>query len=89
MTAVEERWTDYYKGGTQDQKFRQLDYILLSKRVFDAAGDDVKVKIIRKGLPHRAERCTGSRFADVGEHHPKASDHCPVVVELPIAALAA
>lgn len=90
MTEIrpeDEQWTHYYKGGAQDQKYSQLDYILLSRRVCDAANDNVKVKIIRKGLPYRAERYSGSRFTDVGEHHPKASDHCPVVLELPVAAL--
>ena len=37
---------------------------------------------MRKGLPFRATKYTGPRFPDVGEDNPKASDHCPLAMEL-------
>jgi len=39
-------------------------------------------EIFRKGLPWRAIRYPGDRINDVGENHPKASDHCPVSMDL-------
>jgi hypothetical protein len=37
---------------------------------------------MRKGSPLRAERYTGERFIGVGRDKPKASDHCPVLMQL-------
>lgn len=73
-----DRWTHYYAGKNE---YRQLDYILVS-RSLTQANTNLKVEIIRKGLPIRAARYTGARFDGVGQNHPKASDHCPLVVEL-------
>lgn len=79
----DDRWTHYYAGG---KEYRQLDYVLMPKAFFDRAGKPVP-DILRKGLPWRAERYTGPRFDGVGEDNPKASDHAPVLVDIPIAAL--
>lgn len=78
-----ERWAHYYAGGNE---YRQLDYVLLSERVDEAAKKPVP-GIVRKGLPWRAERYAGERFEEVGEEEPKASDHCPLYVDIPFSAL--
>jgi predicted extracellular nuclease len=72
-----DRWTHYWAGGNA---YRQLDFILLSKEL--AENNDNRPEIMRKGLPYRAELYTGKRFDHVGENHPKASDHCPIFVDL-------
>jgi endonuclease/exonuclease/phosphatase family metal-dependent hydrolase len=73
-----ERWTTYH---APDDLYTQLDYILLSPALAER-NPDVKPEIIRTGLPWRAARHTGERLPRVGWDRPKASDHCPVVVEL-------
>jgi endonuclease/exonuclease/phosphatase family metal-dependent hydrolase len=73
---ADEQWTHYYN---KKKEYRQLDYILVSK----ALESKVKnVEIERRGMPLRAAKYTGTRFPGVGQDNPKASDHCPVVVEL-------
>ena len=47
-------------------------------------GQSAKIEIMRSGLPRAADRYTGRRFRGVGEEEPKASDHCPVIVEIQI-----
>jgi len=74
----EERWTHYY---AREEEYRQLDYILLPKALDDAQGHPVPAAE-RRGMPFRAERVTEDRFDFVGEDAPKASDHCPLYVEL-------
>lgn len=71
----DERWTHYFKGR---RKYSQLDYILVSNALRDRIRE---VYIERRGQPPRAERFTGKRFPGVSNKK-KASDHCPVVVEL-------
>ena len=41
-------------------------------------------QIIRNGLPLRDDKFKGERFPGVGDTNPKASDHCPVVIELEV-----
>ncbi len=60
--------------------YHQLDYLLLSRSL--AATNPGSPEIMRKGMPLRAERYEGERFVGVGRDNPKASDHCPVVMEL-------
>lgn len=81
---AEEQWTHYYEGNTKcgfPKTYKQLDYILLSKSLAEANPSSIP-KIIRKGLPFDADRYTGPRFEGIGNKKPKASDHCPVVVQL-------
>lgn len=73
----DKRWTHYYAGGGE---YRQLDYLLLSKAL--AAKNAGKPKIERRGLPWRATRAGETRFPNVGESDPKASDHCPLYMDL-------
>ena len=73
-----DRWTHYY---ARDEEYRQLDYILLPKDLDDAQGNPVP-GVERRGMPFRAERVTEQRFEFVGESAPKASDHCPLYVEM-------
>jgi len=72
-----EQWTHFYAG---EREYRQLDYLLLSPSL--AQANTGTPEIMRKGLPWRAEDYTGPRFPDVGEDRPKASDHCPLVMEV-------
>ncbi len=72
-----QRWTHYWAGGGE---YRQLDYLLLSDMLADQnPGQPV---IERRGLPWRAERYGGQRFDDVGDSDPKASDHCPLYIDI-------
>jgi len=75
--SEEDRWTHYWARGNE---YRQLDYLLLSPEI--AEPGTVIPEVMRKGLPYRAERYDGERFEFVGENDPKASDHCPVYVDL-------
>jgi endonuclease/exonuclease/phosphatase family metal-dependent hydrolase len=78
----EDRWTHHWASGPAAEQYNQLDYIFLPSNLVDAAKKKPKPVITRKGLPWRAARYPGERFDDVGENDPKASDHCPVSVEL-------
>lgn len=73
----ENRWTHYYAGGNE---YRQLDHIFLSPKL--ANHNPGMPNIMRKGMAHRAEKYTGDRFPEVGENHPKASDHAPIYFEI-------
>lgn len=78
----EERWTHYYKGDVRhglSEAYRQLDYLLLSRRLAYAAPRTPIVE--RRGLTPRARRFNGLRFEGVEAEH-KASDHCPLLIEL-------
>jgi endonuclease/exonuclease/phosphatase family metal-dependent hydrolase len=79
-----EQWTHYYEGNSDcghPKTFKQLDYILLSKTLADSNSSAVP-DIIRKGLPKNADKYSGPWFDEVGLDTPKASDHCPVVIEI-------
>ncbi len=75
----DDRWTHYYAGGND---YKQLDYILVSKSLAEAT--DAAPEIMRKGAPQRAAKYAGPRFDGVGKDKPKASDHCPMVIELEV-----
>jgi predicted extracellular nuclease len=82
----EERWTHHFKGNKsckQPEAYTQLDYLLVSTSLAERNPDAVP-EIVRKGLAKRATRYDGPRFKGVGENSPKASDHCPVVIELKV-----
>jgi endonuclease/exonuclease/phosphatase family metal-dependent hydrolase len=72
------RWTHYYTG---EGSYRQLDYILISPSLAEK-NKNVIPSIIRKGQPFRADRYKGPRWPRVGFDRPKASDHCPIFIDL-------
>ncbi len=73
------QWTHFYSGG---HEYRQLDYILLPESL-----GNLEPAIMRRGLPYRAGDF--DQLPDVGEDNPKASDHCPVYVDIPVERLTA
>jgi endonuclease/exonuclease/phosphatase family metal-dependent hydrolase len=75
---VNERWTHFYPA---EKSYHQLDYVLASPALA-ARNPDAAPEIVRDGQPYRADRYAGNRWPRVGYDRPKASDHCPVVVEL-------
>jgi endonuclease/exonuclease/phosphatase family metal-dependent hydrolase len=96
----EDRWTFYFRqildDGAVDEQHTQLDYILLSPALA-AANPEPRVELIRRGLPYRVpldpkhpDRAIGylatraDRYPRVGWDRPKASDHCPLVIEIDI-----
>jgi endonuclease/exonuclease/phosphatase family metal-dependent hydrolase len=78
ISDPKDRWTQYHPS---DRSYQQLDYVLASPSLAAKNANAVPT-IIRQGLPYRAERYSGARWPRVGYDRPKASDHCPVVVEL-------
>jgi endonuclease/exonuclease/phosphatase family metal-dependent hydrolase len=76
---VEKRWTQFYPAG---QSIQQLDYILVSPAI-QQKNPNVKPDIIRSGQPFRVPGIENEiRYPRVGFDRPKASDHCPVAVEI-------
>jgi predicted extracellular nuclease len=83
---VDDRWTLFHAHGVQERHLCQLDYLWLSPAL-SRANPDAVPEIIRKGQPFRTPFPAGQevdRFPRTGWDRPKASDHCPVVVELSI-----
>ncbi|MGH7003405.1 MAG: endonuclease/exonuclease/phosphatase family protein [Alphaproteobacteria bacterium] len=78
VTDPKERWTHFFPEG---RAYRQLDYVLLSPALARKNAEAIPA-IPRQGLPFRAERYRGPRYPRIGWDRPKASDHCPVVVDL-------
>jgi exonuclease III len=81
---VDDRWTLFHAHGLQQRHLCQLDYIWLS-RALARANPNAVPEIIRHGQPFRTPFPPGQeveRFPRTGWDRPKASDHCPVVVEL-------
>jgi endonuclease/exonuclease/phosphatase family metal-dependent hydrolase len=76
-----ERWTHYY---AREESYHQLDYVLVSRSLAQAS--PALPQVMRRGMPRRAARYSGERFAGVGHDRPKASDHCPIVVDLEVPA---
>jgi len=74
----QDRWTHYF---SRKNEYHQLDYILLSKKLAENNPNSVPV-VVRKGLPWRAKDYDGKRLPRVGFDRPKASDHCPVYIDL-------
>jgi endonuclease/exonuclease/phosphatase family metal-dependent hydrolase len=79
----EDRWTHFF---ARRNDYRQLDYLFLPTPLYEASGQPAP-GIMRQGMPFRAERYDGPRLDDVGEGRPKASDHAPLSVDIPKAAL--
>lgn len=78
-----DRWTHYFAGGND---YRQLDFLWVGRALYERAGRPAP-NIVRQGLPRRAKHYQGPRFDGVGDNRPKASDHCPVTLTLPVSAL--
>ncbi len=72
-----DQWTHYY---SKEKQYRQLDYLLLSPSL--ASHNSGAPEIFRAGLPWRAERVEEDRLDGVGEDNPKASDHCPLYMDI-------
>ncbi|MDO9418747.1 endonuclease/exonuclease/phosphatase family protein [Pararhizobium sp.] len=79
-----DRWTLFHSRGPEERHLCQLDYIWLSKAL--AGRNPAAIpEIIRAGQPWRTIFPKGQeveRYPRIGWDRPKASDHCPVVVEL-------
>ncbi|MFI7498509.1 endonuclease/exonuclease/phosphatase family protein [Streptomyces sp. NPDC049687] len=74
-----DQWTHYY---AKKEEYRQLDYLLPSTSLATRVPNSPV--IFRKGLPLRADRYKGDHFPGVGKNKPKASDHCPVYVDIEV-----
>ncbi len=80
LVAEDNRWTHFYAG---ERHKTQLDYLIASPAL--AAKVRGVPEIVRRGMPHRVLNCEDlPRYPRVGWDRPKASDHCPVVVEFSI-----
>ena len=95
--SAHERWTHFHRAWSETQgriveEHVQLDYLLFSPTL---AAREPHVEILRRGLPYRvpldprdpdrgiaALATRGDRYPRAGWDRPKASDHCPVVVEI-------
>ncbi len=80
----DDQWTLYHSRGPEHQHLCQLDYILASPAMAERNPKAVP-EIIRNGQPYRTPFPEGQwveRYPRTGWDRPKASDHCPVVVEL-------
>ncbi len=77
-----EHWTHYWDitSVPVDERYKQIDYIFLSKKLATANPSAVPV-IVRKGLITKAAKYTGARFTGVTDKQ-GASDHCPVAVTI-------
>lgn len=79
-----DRWTLYHARGPEEQWLCQLDYIWLSPALASTNAGRLP-EIIRNGQPYRTVFPLGQeveRYPRTGWDRPKASDHCPVVMEL-------
>lgn len=95
-----QRWTYHFRDvgeeGVVADEHVQLDHVLLSPALA-AANPAPSVEIIRRGLPYRVpldpahpDRSIGylstrnDRYPRIGWDRPRASDHCPLVVEIDV-----
>ena len=81
-----ERWTLYHTRGPQERHLCQLDYVLVSGGWAQKNATRLP-QIITKGQPWRTPFPPGQspdRWPRIGWDRPKASDHCPVVMELDV-----
>lgn len=95
LLPAHERWTYFHRAWSSGREHLveqhvQLDYVLLSPALARSA----RAEILRRGLPYRAPldprdpdrsiarlATRADRYPRVGWDRPKASDHCPVIVE--------
>ncbi len=83
---IMDRWTLFHSRGPEERHLCQLDYILLSPALAGSVPLAVP-EIIRAGQPFRTLFPEGqevARYPRTGWDRPKASDHCPVVIELTV-----
>jgi exonuclease III len=81
-----ERWTLYHTRGPQERHLCQLDYVLVSGGWAQKNATRLP-QIITRGQPWRTPFPPGQspeRWPRIGWDRPKASDHCPVVMELDV-----
>ncbi len=72
---------------TEADKYKQLDYLLVCKQLAQhSVNAHALPLLIRGGQPKRATRVTQEHFAGVGWNRPKASDHCPLAIDLVVPA---
>lgn len=77
---ADERWTHFFSGAPAgEEKYRQLDYLLLSNAL--AAKTKALPTVERRGLSTKATKATVKRFPGVTGAL-VASDHCPLAIEL-------
>lgn len=93
-----ERWTYHWQetqdGAVVTDRHVQIDHVLLSPALA-AANPAPEVTILRRGLPYRVPldpahpdrsigrlSTQGDRYPRIGWDRPRASDHCPLVVEI-------
>jgi predicted extracellular nuclease len=77
---AQERWTHFFGGAPAgENKFNQLDYILLSSSL--AGATNAAPVIERRGLPPKATLAGTARFQGVTNTN-IASDHCPVAIDI-------
>lgn len=73
-----DRWTHHYTG---DDTYSALDHFLLSPALAEKNARP-HMSITRCGLPWNAERYQGFRLPGVAWSRPKASDHCPISLQI-------
>jgi hypothetical protein len=84
------------KDGSVVEEHVQLDYLLLSPALA-VANPEPAVEIVRRGLPYRVPldphhpdrsvaylATRADRYPRIGWDRPKASDHCPLVIEIDV-----
>lgn len=75
-----DQWTHFY---ANDRTKTQLDYVLASPALAASSAD--VPQIFRHGMPFRVPNTDDiERYPRVGWDRPKASDHCPVTIELDV-----
>jgi predicted extracellular nuclease len=82
-----QRWTLFHSRGPQEQHLCALDHIFASPSLAERNNGAIP-DIVRGGQPWRTPFPQGQevgRYPRIGWDRPKASDHCPVVVNLNIA----
>jgi len=75
----DDRWTHFF---SKEGSYSQLDFLLLSPALTSLT-EGVLPMVERRGQPKRATKYSGPRFDGVEFNSPKASDHCPVAIDIP------
>lgn len=75
-----DRWTHYWAEGNA---FSALDRMLASRALAKRNPASLP-RIVRSGLPYRVPTLAVPRYPRVGWDRPKASDHCPMAIEIEV-----